>query len=267
MFIVYKTSTTLSCDRDRLIDHRGEAVRRKLPAFIALLALGTAAFVPAAYAAGPLPVKLGLAGRATILSETGVTDVATSTVQGNVGTSPITGAADLLSCSEVTGFIYSVDAAGPAPCSIDDPVHLTRAVGDMQAAYTDAAGRVPDYVNVGSGNIGGYVLTPGVYQWTSGVTIPSNVTISGTKHDVWIFQVAGNVDISANVSVLLQGGAQTKNIFWQVAGTTTLETSSVFEGIILAKTLIAMQTNAYICGKLLAQTAVTLQQNYVMDAN
>jgi hypothetical protein len=106
-----------------------------------------------------------------------------------------------------------------------------------------------------------------VYKWTSGVTIPTNVTLSGSSTDVWIFQVGTDLDISAGVSVLLTGGARTKNIFWQVAGQATLEPSSVFEGIILSKTLIAMQTKAYICGKLLAQTAVTLQQNFVMDAN
>jgi hypothetical protein len=218
----------------------------------------------AAQAANPLPVKLGVAGRATILSESGITDVPTSTVLGNVGTSPITGAADLLTCGEVTGMIYSVDAAGPQPCSVDDPALLTQAVGDMLAGYLDAASRTPDVVGLGNGDIGGMVLPAGVYQWTTNLIIPTSVTLQGSSTDVWIFQVAQNVDISAGMSVILSGGALPRNIFWQVAGQATLEPGSHFEGTILSKTLIAMQTGATICGRLLAQTAVTLQQDFVM---
>src|ERR1700692_1156911 len=66
-------------------------------------------------------VDLGGAGHFVILSKSGITDVPASDVTGNAGTSPITGAADHLSCAEVTGGIYSVDNAGPPPCSIKAP--------------------------------------------------------------------------------------------------------------------------------------------------
>src|SRR5580693_3237488 len=75
--------------------------------------------------------SLGLAGGFVILSKTGITDVYASAIVGDVGTSPITGAALLLSCDEVAGTIYTVDAAGPA-CEVIDPVLLTAAVSDMQ---------------------------------------------------------------------------------------------------------------------------------------
>src|ERR1039457_5218605 len=90
--------------------------------------------------AGLVPVDLGLAGNFVILSKTGITDVYASAIVGNVGTSPITGAALLLSCDEVAGTIYTVNAAGPA-CEVINPAFLTAAIGDMQTAYTDAAGR------------------------------------------------------------------------------------------------------------------------------
>ncbi len=215
--------------------------------------------------AAPLTrVKLGLAGSFTILSKTGITDVYPSVITGDVGSSPITGAAILVTCTEVSGTVYSVDAAGPIPCSITDAQRLTTAVGNMQAAYIDAAGRPnPKYLNLGAGNIGGKTLRPGLYKWTSALLIPSDITILGSSTDIWIFQVAGTLDMSSAVKIILKGGAQAKNIFWQVAGAVTLKTTSHFEGIILAKKNINLRTGASINGKLLAQTAVTLQKSTV----
>lgn len=211
-------------------------------------------------------VNLGVAGNFAILSKSGITDVFQSAITGDIGTSPITGAAILVTCAEVTGAIYSVDAAGPLPCRVTNASRLTTAVGDMQTAYTDAAGRShPNFLNLGAGNIGGKTLTPGLYKWTSGVTIPTDVTISGGSNDVWIFQVAGTLTMSSAVNIILAGGAQAKNIFWQASGAVTLGTTSHFEGIILGGTGINLQTGGSINGRLLAQTAVTLQMNTVTN--
>ena len=120
-------------------------------AAIWLLALAGSAF---AAGPGPAPVNLRTAGDFVILTKSGITDVPTSAVTGDVGTSPITGAADLLTCTEVTGLVFSVNAAGPAPCSIKNPTRLTAAVLDMGTAYTDAAGRSnPDFTELGRGEI------------------------------------------------------------------------------------------------------------------
>ena len=231
----------------------------------AIIASALFAFAGSAHAQDPdrTPVALGAAGNFVILTKAGITDVPTSAVTGNVGTSPITGAADLVTCKEVTGTIYSVDSAGPA-CRVIDPTRLTAAVLAMQHAYTDAAGRtLPDFINLGGGNIGGLTLIPGLYKWGTSVRIPTDITLSGNPDDVWIFQIAGNLKLSNAIAVHLSGGAQAKNIFWQVAGLATLGTTSHFEGTILSKTLIAMQTGASINGKLFSQTAVTLQKNVV----
>jgi len=208
-------------------------------------------------------VKLGVAGNFVILSKTGVTSVYKSTITGDIGTSPITGAAMVLSCGEVTGSIFSVDASGPA-CKITSATMLTSAIGDMQTAYTDAAGRpTPDFLNLGAGTIGGKTLLPGLYKWTSSVNIPTDITISGSSTDIWIFQIAGTLKMSSSVRITLTGGAQAKNIFWQTSGAVTLGTTSHFEGNILSQTGINMQTGASINGRMLAQTAVTLQMNTV----
>ncbi|HZL08576.1 MAG TPA: ice-binding family protein [Prolixibacteraceae bacterium] len=210
-------------------------------------------------------VNLGLAGDFVILSKTGITDVYKSDVTGDIGTSPITGAAIDLECSEVTGTIYTVDAAGPLPCRVTNASRLTTAVSDMQTAYTDAAGRSKvDFLNLGAGNIGGKTLTPGLYKFTSEVVIPTDITISGSSTDVWIFQIAGTLKMSSAVRITLAGGAQAKNIFWQVSDAVTLGTTSHFEGNILCQTGINLKTGASINGRMLAQTAVTLQMNTVV---
>jgi hypothetical protein len=93
--------------------------------------------------------------------------------------------------------------------------------------------------------------------------MPSDVTISGGANDVWIFQIAGNLTMSSAVNITRIGGAQAKNIFWQVAGDATFGTTSHFEGVILSMTGITLQTGASINGRALAQTAVILDGNTV----
>ena len=213
---------------------------------------------------GPAPVNLRSAGTFAILSKTGITDVYKSAITGEVGTSPITGAALLLSCGEVVGKVYVVDAAGPLPCAINDATTLTAAVGDMETAYLDAEGRVgPDFTEVGAGEIGGMTLSPGLYKWGTGLLITTDVTLSGGPNDVWIFQVAGTLDQANGTRVTLAGGALAKNIFWQVADSVTLGTTAHFEGVVLGKTLIAANTGASANSRFFAQTAVTLQMNAI----
>jgi hypothetical protein len=213
---------------------------------------------------GLRPVSLGKAGTFTILSKTGITNVYPSAIVGDVGTSPITGAALLLTCGEVSGNVYTVDAAGPLPCAVTNATFLTAAVGDMGFAYDDAAGRLsPNFIELGAGEIGGLTLAPGLYKWGTGVSISTDVTLSGGPNDVWIFQVAGTLKQASATRVTLVGGARPKNVFWQVAGAVTLGTTAHFEGVVLSKTMIAAKTGASVNGRLLAQTAVTLQMNAV----
>jgi hypothetical protein len=214
---------------------------------------------------GQTPVNLGKAGPFAILTKSGITDVFPSAINGDVGASPITGAAIHLTCAEVmTGIIYSVNAAGPLPCRVTDPTLLTKAVGDMETAYTDAAGRkLPNFVNLGAGLIGGLTLVPGLYKWSTRVLISTDVTLSGAKNAVWIFQIAGTLTQASATKVILKGGALPKNIFWQTSGAVAIGTTAHFEGVILAKTKIAMKTGASANGRLLAQTAVTLEKNAV----
>jgi len=238
-------------------------ISKTVGAFVGAMALClTTASIAAAQ--GPVAVQLGSAGTFAVVSKTGVTDVSVSVITGNVGTSPTTGASILVPCAEVTGTIYSVDAAGPVPCAVIDSVFLTGVVRDMELAYDDAAGRVaPDVSELGAGEIGGLTLAPGLYKWGTGLLLSTDVTLSGGPDDVWIFQVAGTLNQASATRITLAGGATAKNIFWQVAGAVTIGTYAHFEGIILGKTVVGMNTGATVNGRLLAQTAVTLQMNSI----
>jgi hypothetical protein len=226
---------------------------------------------------GPAPVSLGsstdaaAAGNYVLLAKTGITNVTGSMITGgNLGLSPaaasfITGFALVPSTGYSTsvsvtspGKIYAADYASPTPSN------LTSAVLAMQTAYRDAAGRTnPDFLNLGSGNLGSRTLVPGLYKWGTGVTIPLDVTIAGGANDVWIFQISNDLDLSSATNVLMSGGAQAKNVFWQVAGSVTIHANAHFEGVILCQTGITLQTTASLHGRALAQTLVAIDNNAV----
>ena len=212
---------------------------------------------------GPAPVNLGAAGAYVILAESAITNVPASAVTGNVGLSPATGAGIGLTCVEVTGAVHSVDAAGPLPCVVTNPVGLTAAIGAKGIAYTDAQSRAADYTELGAGNIGGLTLGPATYKWGTGVLIPSNVTLTGGPNDVWIFQIAQGLTVSSGVQIILAGGALPQNIFWATFAAADIDTTVQFKGVILSQTAVALKTGSSIDGRLYAGTAVTLQQNRV----
>lgn len=222
---------------------------------------------------GPAPVNLLTAGNFVILSKTGITNVPTSAITGNIGASPITAAAmDDVTCTEITGTIYGSDAAytgsGAVTCfagAAPDNTLVANAVLDMGTAYNDAKGRTnPDFTELHAGDISGKTLAPGLYKWGTNVLINTDTTLSGNANDVWIFQISGDVIQAANSSVLLIG-ALPKNIFWQVSGGTgvALDTNATFQGVVLAEKGITVNTGTTVNGRLLAQTAVTLNMNTV----
>jgi hypothetical protein len=216
-----------------------------------------------------LAVNLRTAGDYVILAESDISTVPPAVVTGNLGISPmaatfITGfsliadSTNTFSTStQVTGKVYAADYAVPTPSN------LTTAIADMGLAFTDAAGRAPDVTELGAGSIGGMTLAPGVYQWGTGLLIPTDLTLNGSATAVWIFQIAQNLTVSNAVTVHLTGGALAKNVFWQIAGSVDIGTTSHLEGIVLCQTMINLRTGASIAGRLMAQTAVNLDASTV----
>ena len=211
-----------------------------------------------------------------ILAKTAITTTGTTAVTGDLGLSPA-------AATFVQGFSLSLDGTSTPPSCFSTsslvtgrvfaanyntggcttPALLTTAVENMLTAYTDTAGRAPDFTEIGAGNIGGMTLPAGTYKWSSGLLIPTDVTLSGGANDVWIFQISGGITQASAARVILAGGARPKNIFWQAADVVDIGTTAHMEGVILAQTQITLKTGATINGRLLAQTAVTLQANTV----
>ena len=216
-------------------------------------------------AKGPAPVLLGTAGNFAILAKTGIDTVPASVITGDIGASPVflasitnfslTKVGTYSTSPQVTGKVFAADSTAPTPSN------LTTSVSNMEAAYTDAASRpTPDHTDLLTGAIGGQTLAPGLYKWASSVGMASDVTINGGPNDTWIFQMTGDLTMANGVRITLAGGALPKNIFWQVAGKTVIGSTAHFEGILLCKTDITLQTSSSMNGRLLSQTAVNLQK-------
>lgn len=201
------------------------------------------------------PVDLGTAGDYAVLAKTAITTTAGSSIVGDLGISPaaLTDVAgfnvtldsswQFATSAMVTGKIFAASMGGQTAAN------LTQAVSDMEAAYTDAAGRSnPDFTNLEGGSLGSTTqsLTPGLYKWASGVTITDSIQIDGggDPDAVWIFQVDNRLNVSSGAQIILSGGANPANIFWQTAEGATIGTNSHFTGTLLTMTDVAVQTNA-----------------------
>eukprot|EP00964_Phaeocystis_antarctica_P097230 scaffold63399_cov60-Phaeocystis_antarctica.AAC.2 len=214
-------------------------------------------------------INLGTAERFALLAKAGITTTGVTSVTGDIGTSPITGAA-------MTGFGISLDATGEfststlvegklyaADYATPTPAFMTQAISDMEAAYVAAAGRPnPVTVELGAGLIGGMTLTGGVHKWSTVVTVPVGQKLSfdarGDEDTVWIMQIAQGLNFMADSEVVLLDGAKSSNIFWQVAGVATILAGAHAEGNILCATAITTGAGSSLHGRGLAQTAVTM---------
>ncbi|KAF8959853.1 hypothetical protein BDZ97DRAFT_1922642 [Flammula alnicola] len=219
--------------------------------------------------------RLGGAGNFVILAKSGISTVAPSKITGNLGLSPaaetfFTGFSLIRSSSGTTASSSQPDAFNPHDIS-----------NCLITAFNDAAGRLnPTAVDLGAGRnykrfyflaqtrlligtIGGLTFAPGIYKWSSNVKITTSITISGNSTDTWIFQVAGTLTMASGKTITLSGGALAKNIVWVASGKVAIGSTAVFNGVILGATAIVLNTGATLHGRILAQTAVTLQNAIV----
>lgn len=212
-------------------------------------------------------VNLGTAAPFAILAGTpNITDAGnTSVINGNVGLSPATGAGIGLTCGQVTGTIYSVDATGPLPCRVTDGPLLVTAKNDLTTAYNDAAGRTP--VTTVPTELGGTTVVAGVYDSASttfGITAGAGPLVIDGQNDpssVFIFEAGFSgtgLTVGPGSTVSLINGAQACNVFWRV-DTASIDTTATFKGSILALNSITVANGANIEGRLLARNGnVTL---------
>ncbi|KJA18328.1 hypothetical protein HYPSUDRAFT_205447 [Hypholoma sublateritium FD-334 SS-4] len=222
-------------------------------------------------AAGPSPINLASAGGFTILAKSGISTVPFSAITGNIGVSPSSGTSltgfsitkapsgTFATSNQVVGDLFAADFTSPTSSQ------LTTAVLDMQAAFVDGNSRVlPNFLNLLGGGLSAQILTPGLYKWTSSVSITGLLTFKGASTDVWIFQIQNNLLYNPGAKAVLSGGALSKNIFWVVSGDVNIAAGAVSEGVILSATQVALSTGAAVHGRILSQTAVTLEEATVV---
>jgi Ice-binding-like len=206
-------------------------------------------------AAAQPPVGLGTAASFVVLAGSTVTNTGPSVVNGDLGVSPGTA---------VTGF---------PPGTVNGTVHAADAVAsqaqtDTTTAYNDAAGRTPA-VSV-SGDLGGSMLTAGVYKSSSSLGLTGDVTLDaqGDPSAVFIFQVGSTLTTASSSRVVLANRANACNVYWQIGSSATVGTNSVFKGTILALSSITLNTGAKVDGRTLARNgAVTLDDNVITRGN
>ncbi len=194
------------------------------------------------------PVVLGNATGFRVLAGSTVTNTGPTSIDGDLGVSPGTA---------VTGFLVVDGGPGTVTGSIytGSPGPAATAQSDLTTAYNDAAGRPPG--TAVSGNIGGLTLSPGVFTATSSLAISSGdltLTGLGDSNAVFIFQIPSSLTVTTGRRVILTGGAQASNVFWQVGSSATLGTNSFFSGTIMALASITLQTGASLQGRALAST-------------
>jgi hypothetical protein len=221
------------------------------------------------------PVDIGSACNYAILAKSGISTMPDSAVIGDIGASPIDSTAisgfnltldsstQYATSSQVTGKAFASDYSGPTP------VDLTTAVSDMEAAYTNAAARPttdPTKLNVEGGIIGGQILTPGVYTFTVGININSDITIEGGVDDVFVIKTTTTLIQAANTQVILSGCVQAKNIFWQVGSIASIGANASMQGILLVKEKADFISGSSLVGSVLAQTAVNLDKATITQA-
>jgi hypothetical protein len=228
------------------------------------------------FVCGATAIELGNAGNFVILAKSGVSTVPTSVISGDVGVSPI-------ATTAMTGFSFQADGSKTfsksaqgngkfygADMSGGTPAMLTRAVTDMEAAYTAAANTfngAEDNKEVEAGSIGGMTLKPGVYTWTTDITLDTDLTLDGGPCEVFIFQTTKILTLASSVRVNLTGGVQAANVFWQVATSVAIGTGAHIEGTILAGTKVEFLTGSSLKGRVYSQTAVTLQKATITQSD
>ena len=225
-------------------------LRQSIPLILAFLLV---AFATTAQAAQP-PVSLATADSFGVLGASTVTNTGPTVINGDLGVSPGTA---------ITGF---------PPGTVNGTVHATDAVAsqaqsDLTTAYNDAAGRTPFVVL--PGDLGGLFLTPGVYKRSSSLLLTGDATLDaqGNPDAVFIFQIGSTLTTASNSRVLLTGGAQACNVFWQIGSSATLGTNTTFLGSVMALASITVTTRTTVLGRVLARTgAVTLDTNTITRA-
>jgi Ice-binding-like len=197
-------------------------------------------------------LSLGSAESFAVLAGTAITNTGTTTIVGDVGSSPT---------STTTGFgtvaLTGTNHGGDAT--------TVQAKTDLDAAYVQAVGSAPT-ATIGT-ELGGTTVTPGVYNSAAGTfAITGTLTLDSQSdpNAVFIFQMTTTLTTAVASAVTFSNGGSACNVFWQVGSSATLGANTQLLGSILAFTSITSGAGSSIEGRLLAEGgAVTIDSNNI----
>jgi hypothetical protein len=204
---------------------------------------------------------MGTAANYAVMGATAVSNTGPTVINGNLAISPG-------DATSVTGFPPGVVTGEIDAANADAVLAHT----DLVGAYNDAAGETTT-VNLTDTDLGGLTLTPGTYTFDSSAQLTGTLTLDGqgSTNATFIFQIGSTLTTASAATVELINGAGGCAVFWQVASSATLGTTTDFQGTIMAMTSITMDTGATIGvggsghgGRALAMDgAVTLDSNII----
>ena len=233
---------------------------RPLRLFAAIVLAGALSFSASLALAADQP-RMGTAGNYAVMGATAISNTGPSVVNGNLAISPG-------GSSSVTGFPPGVVTGEMDMANADSVLAHT----DLVGAYNDAAGETTT-VNLTGTDLGGLTLTPGTYTFDSSAQLTGTLTLDGQggTNATFIFQIGSTLTTASDSTVELINGAGSCAVFWQVASSATLGTTTDFQGTIMAMTSITMNTGATIGvgglghgGRALAMNgALTLDTNII----
>jgi hypothetical protein len=162
--------------------------------------------------------------------------------------------------------IYAADDAGSVPSM------LIQAYNDAGAAYLDAVSASRGTPTSISGDLNGLTLAPGLYESGTSIQIsPGGILYLdalGNANAVFVILSATSITTESTSEVVLEGGAQAKNIFWAAGSAITLGTNSIMKGTLIASTSISILNMANLNGRALIQSAsagqISLSQNIIV---
>ena len=199
------------------------------------------------------PIDLGTAGTYGVLGASTVTNTGSSVVTGDLGVAPGSAITHFAGApnGEIIGTVNSANA------------EAAKAQLDSLTAFNAAAGLTP--TTSGLAELNGLSLSPGVYSGGA-LQLANNgsLTLAGNSTAIWVFQAASSLTIGSATHILITGGANACNVFWEIGSSASIGTSAHFQGTVMARQSITAATGATVQGRLLAANgAVTLQSNTI----
>jgi hypothetical protein len=219
------------------------------------MAIAFAAIPAAAQAA---PVNLATVGPFVVLGGSTVTNTGPSVLNGDLGVAPGTSLVGFGLPSVVNGATHDNDAVAD------------QAQADLTVAYDVAAGQPVAPANDLTGtNLGNRVLTAGAYRYTSSAQLTGPLTLDaqGDPNAQFVFEIAAELTTAPASSVVLVNGASPCNVFWQVGSSATLDTTTAFQGNLMALTSISLNNGASVIGRVLARNGQISLINNVLDGS